>query len=239
MEEWSDWVVEDNDPTETIRQMRKVLADRKRNQEEKLEALALLTNLADEESIAVLRWYRENADPGMEIASILALMEADHLNRPPRFLPWHDELLEKIHEVSAEASVSGLPRARETFCQALSKALRAEGWRVEEGGHALLLYEGQLIDLAPLDLVVNGQTLIGIWDQEAEEAAWAEMDETDEEDDIADPLDRFYATLRAANLPWGVQVDLSGDAVFTDMVENADLDRGAPRVEYLLAPGQG
>src|SRR5687767_3150368 len=100
MEEWSDWVVEDNDPSETVRQMRKVLADRGRSADEKTEALALLANLADEASIAALRWYQEHADPGMEVATMLALLEADKINRPPRFEQWHETLVEIIHERS-------------------------------------------------------------------------------------------------------------------------------------------
>jgi hypothetical protein len=239
MEEWSDWVTEDNDPTETIRQMRGLLADRRRSQEDKLEALALLTNLADEDSMAVLRWYRRNADPGMEMASVLALMEADQLNRPPRFESWHDDLLEKIHEVAQDSTAFGSMTSREDFRPMLASALREHGWQVEEGGHALLLYEGQLIDLAPVDLVVNGSTLIGIWDNEDEENAWAALEDGEDGEEALDALDQFYATLRVANLPWGIHIDVSGDTVFTDMVENADLDRGSPRVEYVLSGGRG
>jgi hypothetical protein len=242
MEEWSDWVV-DGDPMEMVRQMRGVLADRKRSQQDKLEALTWLTNLADEESVEVLRWYHENADPGMEITSMLALMEANRLNRPPQFEPWHDSLLEKIHEVGETLrEVRGDLPLKGDFREALVHALREEAWQIEEGGRALLKYDGQLVDLAPLDLVINGQMLVGFWDRDDEDTvveAMSEEPETgtddDEDDETFDPLDRFYATLRAANLQWGVQIDLSGDTVFTDLIENIDLDRGTPRVEYILS----
>ncbi|HEX8683744.1 MAG TPA: hypothetical protein VF707_15610 [Ardenticatenaceae bacterium] len=244
MEEWSDWVV-DGDPTEMVRQMRGVLADRRRSREDKVEALAWLTNLADEESVEVLRWYHEHADPGMELTSLLALMEANRLNRPPQFEPWHDTLLEKIHEIGEAFRLErgSLPQRGE-FLEALLPALREEGWQVEEGGRALLKYDGQLVDLAPLELVINGQMLVGLWDRDDEDAleemVVEDEDEEDEDEETFDPLDRFYATLRAANLPWGVQVDISGDTVFTDLVENIDLDRGTPRVEYVLAlPSKG
>lgn len=244
MEEWSDWVV-DGDPMEMVRQMRGVLADRRRSQQDKLEALTWLTNLADEESVEVLRWYHEHADPGMEITSMLALMEANRLNRPPQFEPWHDSLLERIHEVGETLrEVRGSLPLKDEFRDALLHALREEEWHLEEGGRALLKYDGQLVDLAPLDLVVNGQMLIGFWDRGDEdsviEVMSEESDETDtdaddDDDETFDPLDRFYATLRAANLHWGVQIDISGDTVFTDLIENIDLDRGTPRVEYILS----
>lgn len=231
MEEWSDWVV-DNDPAEMIRQMRGVLADRNRSQEDKLEALTLLTNLADDQSVAVLRWYHEHADPGMELTALLALIEASRLNQPPEFEPWHDQLLEKIHNVGETLfEEQGVFPLRAAFSNALSASLRAEGWRVEKDGHALLKYDGHLIDLTPLDLIINGRVLIGFWDQADEEAGWSDL----EEEEPIDPMDRFYAALRSANLPWGIQVDISGDTIFTDMVENSDVDRGTPRVEYILS----
>jgi hypothetical protein len=236
MEEWGDWVVEDSDPAEIIRQMRDVLADRRRSHSEKTEALALLANLADEASVAVLRWYQEHADPGMEVPTMLALIEADQINRPPRFEQWHEALLEKIHEVSEEMESAGLFPDRHQFQEALVAVLHAEGWKVEEGGHALLKYDGQLVDITAVDLVVNGQLLIGIWDRADEERA---LLESDEEGDEIDPFDRFYTTLRAANLPWGIQVDISTRGVLTDLVQNIEMDRGRPKVEYILSGPRG
>lgn len=236
MEEWSDWTV-DNDPAEMVRQMRSVLADRQRSHTDKVEALTLLTNLADEDSIAVLRWYNEHADAGMEVVAMLALMEANRLNRPPAIEPWHDEMVERIHELGERLTVSlGAPPDRATFRAALVTELRDVGFQVEEGNRALLKYEGQLIDLALLDIVVNNHVLIGFWDQEDEERALEEFAENyDEEEEEPDPMDRFYSTLRAANLPWGIQVDTSGGSVLTDIVANIEVDRGTPRVEYILA----
>jgi hypothetical protein len=235
MEEWSDWVVEDSDPSESVRQMREVLADRGRSADEKTEALALLANLADEASIAVLRWYQEHADPGMEVATMLALLEADKINRPPRFEPWHESLVETIHEVSEEMSGAGIFPDRLQFQEALVTAFRARGWRVDEGGRAILKYEGQLVDILPVELVVNDRLLVGIWDRTDEERSQLEGDEEAEE---IDPLERFYATLRSANLPWGLQIDISTRNVLTELVQNLELDRGRPKVEYILAlPG--
>ncbi|MGH2543958.1 MAG: hypothetical protein ACRDIB_14245, partial [Ardenticatenaceae bacterium] len=188
MEEWSDWVVEDSDPAETVQQMRNVLADRARSHDEKTEALALLTNLADEASLAVLRWYKEHADPGMEVATMLALIEAERVNRPPRFEPWHEALLEMIHQVMEDLENASIFPNRAQFREALAITLRAEGWQVEEEGRALLKYDGQLIDIAAIDLVVNGQLLVGIWDRADEERA---LLEAAEEDDMFDPFDRF------------------------------------------------
>ena len=242
MEEWSDWVVEDDDPGQMIGRMRHVLADRKRSQRDKLEALSLLTNFADDESVAVLRWYQEHPDPGMEIPSLLALMEADRLNRPPQFEPWQDALLEQLHDLGSEILAESAPMGKEAFCAALTERLRAANWAVETGGRGLLKFDGQLINLVPLDMVVNYNTLVDVWDRDAEEAAWegfeastAEDEEGDEE--VFDPLDHFYAKLRTANLRWGIQLDISGDTLFTDMVENMDVGRGVPDVEYIFAPG--
>ncbi len=232
MEEWGDWVVEDSDPAEMIQRMRRVLSDRKRSQEDKIEALSVLTNMADEASIAVLRWYNEHADPGMEVLSMLALMEADRLNQPPRFEPWHEELLETIHEVSEVLALGGSAPNKAHFQQTLARRLQDEGWLIEEHGHALLKYDGQLVDLIAVEMVVNGQVLIGFWDRGDEEDILAEY-EFDEEP--IDPFDHFYAMLRTANLPWGIQVDISGQGVLTDIVENIELDRGRPKVEYILS----
>ncbi|MDQ4078338.1 MAG: hypothetical protein M3220_19085 [Chloroflexota bacterium] len=232
MEDWSDWIVEDSDPAEMIRQMRTVLADRKRSHEEKIEALTLLTNLADDASIAVLRWYSEHADPGMEVPSMLALIEADRLNRPPSFEPWHEELLEKIHQVSEELSTRSISPDRREFRETLVRTLREDHWQVEEGGQALLKYDGQLVDMVPVELVVNGQVMIGFWDRTDEEEAWAAVEF---EEEIIDPFDRFYAALRTANLPWGIQVDISSHGILTDIVQNMELDRGRPKVEYILS----
>jgi hypothetical protein len=235
MEEWSDWVVEDSDPAEMVRQMRTVLADPRRSQDDKLEALSLLTNMADEDAVAVLRWYRDHADPAMRIPAMLAVMEADQLNRPPHFADWHDELIEVVQDVGQILNPSGAAfPTREVMRTQVAQALRDGGWRVVEGGQALLKYDGQLINLTPVDLVVNEQLLVGFWDRADEENAWADID--DEEDaDMFDPLEQFYATLRSANLPWGLLVDISGDMMYTDLLQNLDVDRGRPKVEYLLS----
>lgn len=228
MDEWNDWVV-DNDPAEVIRQMRGVLQDHERSQEDKIEALTLLANLADDRSVAVLRWYQAHAEPGMEMISALALLEAQRLNRPPRFEPWHDALVEQIHRIGTEWLAMGHPPRRAAFRPALGQALRDLGWQVVEGGHALLKYEGQLVELAPLDLVVEGTTLVGLWESEVNE--W----EVEDDDEVVDPLELFYSTLRAANLAWGIQVDIGIDTIYTNMIENLEVDRGIPKVEYILA----
>lgn len=239
MEEWSDWIV-DNDPAEMIQQMRGVLADRRRSHEDKIEALTLLTNIADEASVDVLRWYHEHADPGLELTALLALMEATRLNRPPTFAPWHDALLERIHEVGEVlTTLHGKLPDRHAFQAALVIALREDGFRVEERGRALLKYDGHLIDLAALDLVLNNQMLLGFWDQADQADALQAMEEDEESDEEEpDPMERFYTTLRAANLPWGIQIDISGDTLLTDIVANVEVDRGTPRVEYVLAMPQ-
>ncbi len=233
MEEWGDWVVEDSDPAEMVRQMRDVLADRQRNHEEKTEALSLLTNLADEASMEVLRWYSQHADPGMEIASMLALMEAGRLNQPPHLDAWHEAVLEKIHEVGEQLETNAIFPDRHQFREALTHALRADAWQVDEGGRALLLYDGHLVDMVRLELVVNSQVLVGFWDRADEEAAFSDDSVEDEEE--MEPFDHFYAILRTANLPWGIHVDLSGPGILTDLVQNMELDRGRPKVEYVLS----
>lgn len=236
MDEWSNWVV-DSDPAEMVRQMRGVLADRRRSHDEKLEALTLLTNLASEDSLDVLRWYQEHADPGLEIASLLALHEANLLNRPPSFEPWHETLLDLAHEIASPVDVSGKPD-QTTLCDRLEEACRAEGWHVSRGGRALLKYDGILIDMLPIDLIVNHRTLVGVWELEDVERAWREIDQAEDGEMVVDALEAFYALLRTANLPWGVLVDVSGRELITDLVENLELDRGTPRVEYVLAvPG--
>ncbi|MGB0385370.1 MAG: hypothetical protein ACPGWR_11150 [Ardenticatenaceae bacterium] len=235
MEEWSDWVI-DGDPVNMMQQIRSILADRKETQKNKLEALTLLANMADNESIDLLNWYYEHADPGMELTAMLALIEARRLNQPPDLEPWHDLLLDRIHEIGEGLTTIGNLPDRDSFYNALVEALREDRQQVEEGCRALLKYDGQLIDLSPLELVVNNKLLIAFWDQEDQEMmvkVWAHNGELDEE--LLDPMSRFYATLRAANLPWGIQIDISGENILTNIVENLEVDRGKPRVEYILA----
>ena len=97
MEEWSDWVI-DNDPKDMIQQIRTILADRKEVQENKLEALTLLANMADDESVNLLGWYYEHADPGMELTAMLALIAAKRLNKLPEFSAWQDESKQNLHD---------------------------------------------------------------------------------------------------------------------------------------------
>lgn len=242
MEEWSDWVVEDSDPADMVQQMRGVLANRSRSHEEKMEALTLLTNMADDASIMVLRWYYEHADLGMELPAMLALLEAERLHEPPAFEAWHEALLEVIHRVGEELTQLYQPD-RHTFQRELVRALQEEGWQVAENGRALLKYEGFLIDMVPIELVVHGQVLISIWDQADAEAALLEAGDFDaldvpddgEVDVVLDPFDQFYAVLRTTNLPWGIHIDISDTGVFTDIVQNIEMDRGHPNVEYILA----
>lgn len=238
MEEWENWTIEDDDPIEMVQHMRAVLADPRRSHDDKLEALSLLTNIADEAAVEVLRWYRGHADRGMELAAILAVMEADRLNRPPEFAPWHDELIDCIQEVGQSLNPSGgaFP-LRTTMREAVARECRERGWQVTEGGQALLKYKGLLVHFVPVDLVVNDNTLVGFWDRDDEEQGWAGIEEGQDEE-MFDPLEIFYSSLRAANLPWGLLVDISGDTLYTDLVQNMDVDRGRPKVEYLLARPQ-
>ena len=232
MEEWSDWVI-DNEPADMMQQIRTILADKEENYENKLEALTLLANIADDESVDLLGWYYEHADPGMELTAMLALIEATRLNKPPDFEPWHEILLEHIQEISNSLTTIAHQPDREYFYNALVKMLREDGQQVEEGGRALLKHDGHLIDLSPLELVINNQMLVAFWDQQDQEMMRQQSAESGEE--LLDPMTCFYATLRAANLPWGVQIDISGENILTNIVENMEVDRGKPRVEYILA----
>lgn len=235
MEEWSDWVI-DNDPTDMIEQIRTILADRKEEHENKLEALTLLANMADDESVNLLGWYYEHADPGMELTAMLALIEAKRLNKLPEFSPWQEQLLDHIYDIGESLTTIGYLPHREPFYDALVEVLRQNGFQVEEEYRAILKYDGHLIDLSPLELIVNNQILIEFWDQEDQEMIrqlWSASGDYDEE--LLDPMTRFYATLRAANLPWGIQIDISGEDIRTNIVENMEVDRGKPRVEYILS----
>jgi hypothetical protein len=232
IEEWDNWII-DSAPADMIQELRLLLADRRRSHDNKLEALTLLTNMADEESLDLLRWYYKNADPGMELTAMLALMEAKRLNRETEVEPWHDELLEHIHEIADRLST--YPPERDSFSHALALALRLEGMQVEEGGYALLKYDGELIDISPLDFVINNQVLIAFWDWHDEEAALKNWAKGDQDEELPDPLNQFYSTLRAANLRWGIQIDISSDTLITNLIENIEIDHGRPRVEYILA----
>lgn len=235
MDEWSDWVI-DSDPKDMIQQIRTILADRKEVQENKLEALTLLANMADDESVNLLRWYYEHADPGMELTAMLALIEAKRLNKEPVFSAWQELLLDHIYDIGESLTTIGYLPEREPFYEALVEVLRQDGLQVEEKCRAILKYDGHLIDLSPLELIVNNQMLVEFWDRHDQDLIhqqWAENGDYDEE--LLDPMTRFYATLRAANLPWGIQIDISGEDIRTNIVENMEVDRGKPRVEYILS----
>ena len=235
MDEWSDWVI-DSDPKDMIQQIRTILADRKEVQENKLEALTLLANMADDESVDLLAWYYEHADPGMELTAMLALIEAKRLNKEPVFSAWQELLLDHIYDIGESLTTIGYLPEREPFYEALVEVLRQDGLQVEEKCRAILKYDGHLIDLSPLELIVNNQMLVEFWDRHDQDLIhqqWAENGDYDEE--LLDPMTRFYATLRAANLPWGIQIDISGEDIRTNIVENMEVDRGKPRVEYILS----
>lgn len=235
IEEWEKWVV-DSDPADMIREIREILVDRRSSHDKKFEALTLLTNMADEESLGLLRWYYQNADPGMELTAMLALMEAERLSRETDLEPWHEELLEQIHEVAERLSLSfAYPPERDVFYHALVEALRLKGLHVEEGGSALVKYDGYLIDISPLDLVINNQVLIAFWDSNSNPAVLKEWAKGDQDEEIPAPVSQFYGSLRAANLQWGIQIDISGETLSTNLIENLEIDHGRPRIEYILA----
>lgn len=235
MEESSDWIL-DNDPKDMIQQIRTILADRNEEQENKLEGLTLLANMADDESVNLLRWYYEHADPGMELTAMLALIEAKRLHKQPEFSPWQELLLDHIYDIGESLTIIGYTPNRESFYNALVETLREDGFQVEEGYRAILKYDGHLIDLTPLELMINNKMLVEFWDEKDQDEIhqlWAKGGDYDEE--LLDPMTRFYATLRAANLPWGIQIDISGETILTNIVENMEVDRGKPRVEYILS----
>ena len=233
MDGWSDWDFPD-DPEEMAQQMRAVLEDPYYDHEAKTEVLTLLTNMADGAAREVLRWYRDHAERGMALTAQLALIEADRLLDQPDREPWHDDLIHRIRVLGEEMNPDGgrfPPHA--TFRAALAETLRREGWALIEGGQALLWFERELIAFAGLDLVVGGSTLVGFWDREAEEREWVALEESDS-DHRFDPLEPFYVAMRAANLPWGIFIDISGDTLYADLIHNRDAEfGGAPPFQHL------
>lgn len=230
MADYEDWLIDDS--AEMIAQMRAVLADPRRTTDEKLEALTLLANLADEDALNVLRWYREHADPGLELYAELALAEAEYLASEPYAEEWEDELVDVVLQAADMLHGQLGPEAgHEDYLHAVAGVLRNEGLRVDEGARALVKYAGRVIEITPLDLIVEGVLLVGIWarDDEAQRLEDAELG------DYYEPSDRFYSDLRAANLSWGLLLDVMDSVVSWELLQNLDVDRGGPKVEYVLA----
>jgi hypothetical protein len=229
MMNFEDWL--EGDSVEMVAQMRAILADPYKSNDEKLEALTLLANLADEEALEVLRWYRLAPDAGLELYAELALAEAEYLASEPQTNDWEDEVVDLVLQVAdgVHAAMGG-NADRLAYQESLVRALQAEGVRVDEGARALVKYDGQLIELAALDMVLEGKLLVGIWGQDDESQR---LDEA-EEGEFYDPADRFYADLRASNLSWGLLLDMTGSVVTWELLQNMDKDRGVPTVEYIL-----
>ncbi|HYN89000.1 MAG TPA: GxxExxY protein [Ardenticatenaceae bacterium] len=232
MAEYDEW--QSDDTTEMVAQMRAILADPGRTSEEKLKALITLAHLADDEALDVLRWYRERADPGMEFYAELALSEAEFFAEEPDEDGWDEELVDAVLRVAdAVHAELGSEQGRADYRVALARGLRRESVRADEGPRALIKYGGQAIEIAALDLIVEGSLLVGIWTRDDE----AKRLDASVGGDSYEPADRFYADLRASNLPWGLLVDMSGTLVSWDVVQNVDVDHGSPKVEYILALG--
>lgn len=230
MTDHGDWLIDDS--AEMVAQMRAVLADPRKTVDEKLEALTMLANLADEDALNVLRWYREHADPGLELYAELALAEAEYLAAEPFAETWEEEMVDLVLQVADGIHAAlGSDATHDEYRAALARALRREALRVDEGARALLKYGGQVIDITSLDLIVEGVLLVGIWAADDEEQRLEDLEVGDDHE----PTDRFYATLRASNLSWGLLLDVAGSVVSWDLLQNLDVDRGTPKVEYVLA----
>lgn len=230
MTDYGDWLIDDS--AEMVAQMRAVLADPRKTLDEKLEALTLLANLADEDALNVLRWYREHADRGLELYAELALAEAESLAAEPFADEWEDEMMDLVLAVADGAHAAlGAEASHDEYRAAIARALRSEALRIDEGARALVKYSGQAIEITPLDLIVEGTLLVGVWAQDDEEQRVEDAEVGDE----YEPTDRFYAALRASNLPWGLLLDVAGSMVSWDLLQNLDVDRGSPKVEYVLA----
>ncbi|HBY92521.1 MAG: GxxExxY protein [Ardenticatenaceae bacterium] len=229
MTDYGDWLIDDS--AEMVAQMRAVLADPHKTVDEKLEALTLLANLADEDALHVLQWYREHADPGLELYAELALAEAEALAAEPFADNWEDEIMDLVlHVADGVHAGLGPDAGHGEYCRALARGLRSEALRVDEGARALVKYSGQAIEITSLDLIVEGTLLVGVWASDDEE----QRVEDAEAGDDYEPSDRFYAALRASNLPWGLLLDVAGSLISWDLLQNLDVDRGSPKIEYIL-----
>lgn len=230
MDDYDDWLVDD--PAEMVAVLRAVLADTGRTKDEKLEALTMLANLADDEALDVLRWYRKHADTGLELDAHLAVIEAESLRTVPPIDLWSDDLLDLvIDEAELLFDQLGPDASLETWRYELARSLRVEGVEVNEAARALLKYGDQLIEIAPIDLIVDGQALISIWCSERENrrlVGWMEGQ-------TYEPFDFFYSWLRTANLPWGVLLDVTSDQLNWDVAGNLDRHQFSTKVEHILA----
>lgn len=234
MDDYDDWLVED--PAEMVALLRIVLADSERTTDEKREALTMLANLADDEALDVLRWYRHNADTGLELDAHLAVMEAESLRTVPPIDLWSDDVLDLIiDEAELLFDQLGPNASLETWRRELAAGIRVEGIAAYEGARALLKYGDQLIEIAPVDLVVDGQALVSIWTEERENrrlVGWMEGQ-------TYEPFDFFYSWLRTANLPWGIVLDVTSDALDWDVAGNLDRHQFSTKVEHVLAMPNG
>lgn len=233
MDDWDEQFSDESEVILTVEMIQSLLADRHRSEREKLQALSILANMASDESIRVLRWYATHADPGMELASNLALIEAGRLNHTPQFDDQIETLLELIYDACEIVRASG-PLERDALQSTLVTLAEAEGWVAEEHGRALIKRGGFLAALVPVELVINGRILVSFWDDVDQEVAWLALDRDEGED--LDPFTHFYTLLRASNLPWGIQIDISGDGgILTDVIQNLEQDETQQEIEYILA----
>ncbi|GEM_PF-6554894 len=231
MDDWGeDWLIDD--PAEIVLMLRAILADGRRSYAEKLEALTMLANLADEEAVNVLRWYADSPDPGLEVVAKLALIEAEgqFLEVPALLDETTDEIVQTILEAADELyALLGPGSSHATWCRELAARLRAAGLTVHTGARALLKYGGQLVEMVPIDLIVDGAIMVDIWTDQDE----AEF--IDQFDEHYDALDLFFARLRTANLPVGIYLDVVGPLPTWEIVENPELHLPLARVEHILA----
>lgn len=233
MDEYEDWILDDS--AEMAAMLREVLADSTRSEDEKLEALTMLANLADDEAVRVLRWYSHHADTGFELVAQLALIEAEQLRSAPSPAPWDAELVEFVIDIGDELYNSlGTTASLATWRATLAGILREAGFHTHADARALLKYKGQLVEIAPLDLIVEGEALVSIWTDEREARrldAWTE-------EEVYEPFDYFYSWLRTANLRWGILLDVTPprpSGVTWDVVGNSERNASPTKLEHILA----
>ncbi|MDQ7030371.1 MAG: GxxExxY protein [Ardenticatenia bacterium] len=231
MDDWGEeWCVDD--PAEIVLMLQAILADGRRSYAEKLEALTMLANLADDDAVNVLRWYAGSPDPGLEVVAQLALIEANgqFLEMPPPWDETTDETINLIVQATDELyELLGPDASHDLWCRELAGRLRAAGLTVHTKARALLKYGGQLVEMVPIDLIVNGSVMVDIWTEQDE------LNFLSESDEHYDALDLFFARLRTANLPVGIHLDVVGPIPTWEIIENSELHLPLARVEHILA----
>lgn len=244
--------VSDESGFDFVERFRRVLLDPTSSPEEQREAARILMQIGSAEAVDALRWFAEHGEPDLAFDVRLALKEMQiyAIEGEPDWDTQNLLMEEIINEAEALFAILGRGVNRETWIDALAERLYREGHDIIEGARAMMRYNTHVIELLPIDMIVDGLLVVHFWTAEDSLNALSlgnqpprlfteEYDEADDPDVPIDPLDECYARVRTADFFVGLLLDVSGDQLTSDFVFNNFYRRTFPYVEYILSIPKG